>query len=67
MFFNSDNAKEVTDMTRESYFVHYWNHMVRWSKKEILLNPEQPLYKIFESNCPLTEEALLRNMVGEPF
>ena len=50
MFFNSDNAKEVTDMTRDSLFVHYWNHLVRWSKKKILLNPEQPLYKIFESN-----------------
>ena len=67
MFFNSGEAKEVTDMTRESFFVHYWNQMVRWSKDEILLNPEQPLYKLFESNCPLTEEALLRNMIGDPF
>ena len=67
MFFNSDNAKEVTDMTRESFFVHYWNQMVRWSKKEILLNWDQPLYKIFESNCPLTEEVLLSNMIGQPF
>ena len=67
MFFNSNKAKEVSDMTRESFFVHYWNAMTQWSKKKILLNPEQPLYNIFKSNCPLTEEVLLRNMIGDPF
>ena len=67
MFFNSDKAKQVADMTRDSFFVHYWNTMMRWSKKKILLNSEQPLYRIFESNCPLTEEVLLRNMIGDPF
>ena len=67
MFFNSDKAKEVADMTRDSFFVHYWNTMMRWSKKKILLNSEQPLYRIFESNCPLTEKLLLRNMIGDPY
>ena len=41
--------------------------MTRWSKKKFLLDPDQPLYKIFESNCPLTEKLLLRNMIGDPY
>ena len=67
MFFNSNKAKEVADMTRESFFAHYFNTMMWRSKMKILMDREQPLYKIFESNCPLTEETLLRNMIGDPF
>ena len=53
--------------TRESFAVHYWNKMRLWSKGPLLIDPVQPLYKIFKSNCPITEKLLLRNMIGDPY
>ena len=44
----------------------HW-HINRAGKKSFLLDPEQPLYKIFEANCPATEKHLLRSFIGSPY
>ena len=42
-----------------------------WRKQSsgrlLAMNRSHPLYKIFEANCPLTYEHLLRNMEGTPY
>ena len=58
-FFDKSEASNVEEETKSSFAIHYWNYKRRVSKKNILLQPEQPLYKIFKANCPATEEHLL--------
>ena len=64
-FYDITKADEVKAMTKNSFAVHYWNAMSK--KKKILLDPEHPLYQIFQSNCPLTEKSMLQPMIGKPY
>ena len=67
-FYDEGSVKYVDEMTNNSFLVHYWNHMrVFRATAPILLNPQQPLYKIFKANCPATEKGLLQKMIGSPY
>ena len=69
MFYEERQSDVVEALTRDSFAVHYWNHMrVQEDRnKEWVVKAEHPLYKIFAANCPLTEERLLRDFVGSPY
>ena len=65
-FYDSTKAEEVEKMTKNSWGVHYFNFMSKNSKK-LLMDPRHPLYKVFQSSCPLTEENLMRPLIGTPY
>ena len=64
-FYDITKANEVKAMTKTSFAVHYWNAMSK--TKKILVDPEHPLYKIFQSNCPITEKIMLHSIIGRPY
>ena len=66
-FYDKREVKYVDEMTRNSFAVHYWNHMRIFASNALLLDPHQPLYKIFQANCPATEKELLRKIIGLPY
>ena len=67
MFYEERDSDVVEALTRDSFAVHYWNHMRVQEIKQLDMKSEHPLYKIFGDNCPLTFEHLLRDMVGAPY
>ena len=66
-FFEYNEVSYVEEMTRRGFAVHYWNYMRVNSRKRYAMKPKQPLYKIFQANCPATEEHLLRKLIGCPY
>ena len=67
MFYDKRDADVVEALTRDSFAVHYWNHMRVREGKQLAIKSDQPLYNIFGDNCPETYEHLLRDMVGSPY
>ena len=67
MFFDRDQTARIEEETRSSFAIHYWNYMRTSSEKDISLDPNHPLYKIFRANCPITEAHLLQDFVGYPY
>ena len=66
-FYDKRAVTYVDEMTRNSFAVHYWNHMRIFASNVLRLDPYQPLYKIFKANCPATEKGLLQKMIGRPY
>ena len=66
-FYDKRAVKYVDDVSRNSFAVHYWNHMRIFTSNVLILDPQQPLYKIFKANCPVTEKGLLRKIIGLPY
>ena len=64
MFYEESDSDLVEALTRDSFAVHYWNHMRVRDEEELVMKEEHPLYNIFKANCPLTYEHLLRDMTG---
>jgi hypothetical protein len=52
-----------------SFAVHYWNYMRTGFKahKNMTVNQYQLIYKVFEKSCPITEETVLRKLVGSSY
>ena len=55
--------QEAGRVTPQRYPTSWRKH----SSGRLAMNRSHPLYKIFEANCPLTYEHLLRNMQGTPY
>ena len=68
-FSSQIEAKKISIESPPSFAVHYWNHMRAREEKDKRLTVKRghPLYKIFEANCPLTYEHVLRDMEGDPY
>ena len=66
-FFKSADGGVVREVTKDAFAVHYWNRMRLNSKVDYMLDKNHLLYQIFEANCPLTEERLLRRLIGSPY
>ena len=56
--------------TRKAFVLHYFNKMrvgvwtARSGDELVIMEREQPIYEIMSENCPYTEKALLRAMLG---
>lgn len=50
-FFTDDDAKEVMERTRESYFIHLWNKMIENHK--VKLDSKAAILTIAKESCPL--------------
>ena len=57
----------MRDVIKNSFVVHYWNQKRKDSGAAYVIKEEHLLYKIFEANCPLTEEHLLGWLTGFPY
>ena len=66
-FYKSADGDMVREVTKDSFAVHYWNRMRLNSNVNYMLDKNHLLYQIFEANCPLTEERLLRKHIGSPY
>ena len=66
-FYKSADGDMVREVTKDSFAVHYWNYMRLSSNVKYMLDKNHLLYQIFEANCPLTEERLLRKHIGSPY
>lgn len=64
--FNASHTKDIQDILSKSFALHYWNKMIRWDHN-VKLRKDQPLYQIFEQNCPMTESIHLRPLLNQPF
>eukprot|EP00094_Tigriopus_californicus_P001481 TCALIF_01436-PA protein Name:"Similar to A4GNT Alpha-1,4-N-acetylglucosaminyltransferase (Homo sapiens)" AED:0.10 eAED:0.14 QI:50/0.5/0/1/0/0.33/3/0/315 len=64
--FNTSHSTEIEAAISNSFAMHYWNKMISWHGR-VTLRDDQPLYKIFRQNCPVTEEFYLRPLLNQRF
>ena len=65
-YYKSADGDVVREVTKNAFAVHYYNSvMLNYGKADHLrVDKNNLLYQIFEANCPLTEERLLRRLIG---
>ena len=66
-FYKDADNSAVKEVMKNSFVVHYWSHYVKDSSVAYVMEREHLLYKIFEANCPLTEQHLLGRLIGFPY
>ena len=65
--FEPQENQYTGEKLKESFAVHYWNYMRVAAKKTVIIQQDQPLYRLFRENCRLTEDMELKYMIGEPY
>ena len=64
----SDQYLDVEASIRDSFVLHYWSSMDRLKKqKPRKMLADMPIYRIFATNCPLTERVKMRELLGSIF
>ena len=67
-YYESADGDVVREVTKDAFALHYYEHVMLDSKADHLrVGKNNLLYQIFEANCPLTEERLLRRLIGSPY
>lgn len=67
-FFDEKSVAWIRTQIREKTFaVHYWNHVVNSWKNKPIWTENQPLFRLFVENCPLTYANILRRDLGRKY
>ena len=59
-FLNETLWKTFANTMKNSFGLHYWNHLLEKDGDNVEMKREHPLYQLFEKECPFTEKRILR-------
>ena len=65
--FRPNWIKHMEKTFAKSFAVHYWNFMHKQSSKKYMVQEDQPIYKLFKQNCPVSESQGLRYVIGKSY